>query len=241
MQALLDQNHRYLGDRFAITIAAGLTDYQRRARSGVLDSNTRAVIAANPFLGQEMTRAFPPLVQAMREGASIAARFHNPVVLTGKQVTLAAVEHNRPDAELFHFAGHGFSNAGNGGLLMSPGPGGVERAAVLDGAAMAQQDWSRCRLAVLSACSTGTGETRGPVNPESLVRGLLWAGVSRVVATRWNMDSETGEKFIDRFYTRLLSGEEVARALQRAGASLSNDPSTAHPYFWAGFQSFGTR
>jgi CHAT domain-containing protein len=181
------------------------------------------------------------LVQALREGASVAQRFRNPVVLTGQQVTLTAVERHRPDAELFHFAGHGFSNGGNGGLLLSPGGNDVGRVALLDGARIAQQDWSRCRLAVLSACSTGTGETRGPVNPESLVRGLLWAGVARVVATRWNMNSDTGEKFIERFYAGLLSGEEVARALQKAGAPLRDDPSTSHPYFWAGFQSFGAR
>jgi CHAT domain-containing protein/predicted negative regulator of RcsB-dependent stress response len=243
MAALMDENHRYLGDRFAITVATGLADYQRRARSGALNSRSRALIAASPSLGQDMERAFPPLVQALREGESVRARFHNSVVLKREQATLAAVEQHRPGAELFHFAGHGFSNAGNGGLLLAPGENGVGRVAVLDGTSLAQQDWSRCRLAVLSACSTGTGEaqTRGAVNPESLVRRLLWAGVGGVVATRWNMDSETGEKFIERFYTGLLSGQEVARALQEAGTVLRDDPATSHPYFWAGFQSFGTR
>jgi CHAT domain-containing protein len=106
---------------------------------------------------------------------------------------------------------------------------------------MAQKDWSRCRLAVLSACSTGTGEARGPVNPESLVRGLLWAGVARVVASRWNMDSETGAALMERFYDRLLSGDDVAKALQRAAQSLRENAETSHPYFWAGFQNFGAR
>jgi len=111
----------------------------------------------------------------------------------------------------------------------------------LDGARMAQQDWSRCRLAVLSACSTGTGEARGPVNPESLVRGLLWAGAARVVASRWNADTQNGALFMDEFYTGLLSGKDVAAALQLAARRFRQDPATSHPYFWAGFQSFGTR
>jgi CHAT domain-containing protein len=241
MQALMDENHRYLGDRFAITVAASLADYQRRAKSGTLNSGSRALVAASPSLGNDMERAFPPLVQALREGASVAARFRHPVVLIGAQATLAAVERHRAEAELFHFAGHGFSNAGNGGLLLSSEANAPGRVAVLDGASIAHQDWSRCRLAVLSACSTGTGEIRGPVNPESLVRKLLWAGVTRVVATRWNMDSDTGEKFIDRFYSGLVSGQDVARALQHAARSFRDDPATDHPYFWAGFQSFGAR
>jgi len=84
-------------------------------------------------------------------------------------------------------------------------------------------------------------EARGPVNPQSLVRGLLWAGVARVVASRWNMDTETGVPFMDRFYTSLLSGDDVATALRDAARRVREDPATSHPYFWAGFQSFGTR
>jgi CHAT domain-containing protein len=241
IQALMDENLRYLGDRFAIAIAAGLGDYQRRATAAPVNAGVKALVVANPALGDEATRTFPPLGRTMSEGRSIAKRFRGSVLLTGEQATLSAVEQHRPAAELFHFAGHGFSNGGNGGLLLSPGEGDPEGAGVLDGARMGQQDWKRCRLAVLSACSTGTGEEKGPVNPESLVRGLLWAGVARVVASRWNVDSERGEQFMDQFYTELLSGKDVSVALQLAARRLREDQATSHPYFWAGFQCFGTR
>ena len=124
---------------------------------------------------------------------------------------------------------------------MAPEENGSAETGVLDGKRLAAEDWSRCRLAVLSACSTGTGESRGPVNPESLVRGMLWAGIARVVATRWNVDAEASVLFMDRFYDALLSGAGVAPALQRAALRLRENPATNHPYFWAGFQSFGTR
>jgi len=94
---------------------------------------------------------------------------------------------------------------------------------------------------VLSACSTGTGEARGTVNPESLVRSLLWAGVARVVASRWNMDTQAGVPFMDQLYTSLISGEETPAALQHAAQRLRRDGATSHPYYWAGFQSFGAR
>ncbi|SPE35325.1 conserved hypothetical protein [Candidatus Sulfopaludibacter sp. SbA6] len=241
MQALMDENLRYLGERFAIAVAGGLADYQRRATVGPVSADATALVVASPALGDETSRTFPPLAGTMREGRSVVKRFRGSVLLTGEQATLGAVEHYRPGIELFHFAGHGFSNAGNGGLLLSPDEGDSEGAGVLDGARMAQQDWSRCRLAVLSACSTGTGEARGPVNPESLVRGLLWAGAARVVASRWNADTQNGALFMDEFYTGLLSGKDVAAALQLAARRFRQDPATSHPYFWAGFQSFGTR
>jgi CHAT domain-containing protein/tetratricopeptide (TPR) repeat protein len=247
MQALLDENSRFLGERFAIGIASGLEDYRRRAATGpVLASGPvvaggKVLVVADPTLGPETSRAFPPLVQTMREGADIAARFRGAVLLTREQATLAALQQHGPHAELLHFAGHGFSNAGNGGLLLAPGEGGSAEAGVLDGKRLATENWSRCRLAVLSACSTGTGESRGPVNPESLVRGMLWAGIARVVATRWNVDAEASVLFMDRFYDALLSGAGVAGALQRAALRLRENQATNHPYFWAGFQSYGTR
>jgi CHAT domain-containing protein len=241
MQALVDANSRYLGERFAITVASGLDDYQHRSEAGPVTASGKALDVADPVLGKEKGLAFPPLAQTMREGQAIAARFHRSVLLTREQATLAALELQRPDTELLHFAGHGFSNAGNGGLLLAPQGSNDPDAGVLDGKRIAGEDWSRCRLAVLSACSTGTGETRGAVNPESLVRGMLWAGTARVVATRWNVDAESGVAFMDRFYDALLSGACVATSLQHAGQVLRESERTSHPYFWAGFQSFGAR
>ncbi len=240
MQALQDEGSRYLGDRFAISVASGLVDYQRRVLVEPVQVDAKALVVASPALGKEAVRTFPPLSRALREGRTVAGRFTRPVLLAQKDATISAVERELPAAELFHFAGHGFSNADNGGLLLAPGDGssGVD---VLDGKRLARQHWNLCRLAVLSACSTGTGETRGPVNPESLVRQLLWAGVARVVASRWNVDAETGALLIDGFYEELLSGADVAVALQRAARRLRTNMATSHPYYWAGFQSFGSR
>ena len=196
VQALMDPGFHYVGERLGITIAAGLVDYQHRAAAGPVESGARALVVADPALGPEMAKAFPALPGTMREGQAVAERFRGSVVLSGREATLSAVERHRAGAGVFHFAGHGFSNAGNGGLLLSPGPDNSRTAGVLDGSTIAQQDWSLCRLAVLSACSAGTGEARGTVNPDSLVRSLLWAGVARVVASRWNVDTQAGVTFI---------------------------------------------
>jgi CHAT domain-containing protein len=241
MQALMDENSRYLGERFAITVSNGLADYQNRKRVGPVNADLNALVVTNPALGEETAKTFPPLAGTMREGQSVAKRFRTSALVTGPGANLTAVEQHRPAAELFHFSGHGFSNGGNGGLLLSPDEKDSDGAGVLDGTRLANQDWSRCRLAVLAACSAGTGEAGESVNPESLVRGFLWAGVARVVASRWNMDTETGALFMNQFYSELLSQADVAAALQSAARRLRGNKPTSHPYYWAGFQCFGAR
>ncbi|HTS63453.1 MAG TPA: CHAT domain-containing protein [Candidatus Acidoferrales bacterium] len=240
MQALMDEHFRYLGERFAIAVAGGLADYQTRLEAGPVDADRKAVVVANPVLAGDTVRTFPPLRGSMREGQAVAAIFRGSVLLSGTGATIPALEEHRREAEVLHFAGHGFSNGGDGGLLLSPVASRPEDAGVLEGNVITGQDWSRCRLAVLSACSAGTGEARGPVNPDSLVRRFLWAGVARVVASRWNVEDEGGP-FMEQFYADLLSGKDAAAALREAARQVREKKSTNHPYYWAGFQVFGSR
>lgn len=239
MQALQDERSVYLGERFPIAIATSVADYQQRTASGILSRGAMALVIAAPTLGEDMTRTFPPLPGAQREGHAVAAFFTRKVLLTDRQATIESMEQYRPRAELLHFAGHGFSNAGNGGLLLSPGENATEGAGVLNGLRVSEQNWSRCRLAVLSACSAGTGESNGAVNPESLVRGFLWAGVNRVVASRWNVPDNSF--LMDRFYRELFSGNDTATSLQHAARQIRKEKETSRPYYWAGFQTFGSR
>jgi CHAT domain-containing protein len=239
--ALQDRNQRYLGEKFAIVTSSGSADYLRRTARGGITSASRALVVANPALGGDMAREFPPLPHAQAESRSVASRFRSALVLEGRDATLENLEQHGAGVELLHFAGHGFSNSGNGGLLLAPNQDESLGADVLDGKRLAGQDWSKCRLAVLSACSAGTGETQGHVNPESLVRRLLWSGVARVVASRWNVDSQAGADLMDAFYAALANGSEVPAALRQAAGRLRGNESTHHPYYWAGFQTFGSR
>jgi CHAT domain-containing protein len=239
--ALLDEQDRFVGERFSTVVASSVADYSSRLRSGPVDCSSRSLIVANPLLGAGAAASFPPLHQAEKEGRVVASRLVSATLLSGREATLGALDQHRASTALLHFAGHGFSNAGNGGLILAPPPGSALPFDVLDGSRLADQDWSRCRLAVLSACSSGAGESAGPVNPESLVRRLLWAGASRVVAGRWNLDAESSFSLVDRFYSALGKGRDVPEALQLAAREVRDNPATAHPYYWAGFQTFGSR
>lgn len=44
----------------------------------------------------------------------------------------------------------------------------------------------------------------------------------------------------ENFYTRLLQGQRAPAALADSERALRSNPSTAHPYYWAAFTSFGS-
>jgi CHAT domain-containing protein len=239
LQALVDADGRYLGERFPIVVSRGLIAYQERKGLKPLTRASPALVIADPALGGDMIKTFPPLEEAAREAREIAALFPRGRLLAGKTSTLEAITVARRDVELFHFAGHGVSEEADGGLLLSPSREDSAGAQLLKASRLAGEDWSHCSLAVLSACSTGTGERNSFVNPESLVRGFLNAGVGRVIASRWNVDTEATAGFVRRFYESVLSGAVPSSALRQASEALRSRPPTAHPYYWAAFQLFG--
>ena len=120
--------------------------------------------------------------------------------------------------------------------MLAPSDGGNDDFTLLRSADLRRQDWSRRRLAVLSACAAAAGETRGAHNPDSLVRALGRAGVSRVVASFWTVDSFPTSDLMKEFYASLANGEGTAQALRRAQQQIRNrNPAWNHPYYWAGF------
>jgi CHAT domain-containing protein len=164
--------------------------------------------------------------------------FSGTRLLSGKESTLEGLDGERRRAALFHFAGHSIATGGDAGLLLASSTEG-EAGYLLKGSRVQSQDWRACSLVVLSACSTGTGERHGFTNPESLVRAFLNAGAGRVVASRWNVDTNATAGFMRQFYQSILSGNLPVIALRSASETLRKNPATAHPYYWAAFQLFG--
>jgi CHAT domain-containing protein len=143
-------------------------------------------------------------------------------------------------ATMMHFAGHGISNGGFGALLLVPPVEDSQRIELLTAEEIEKLKLSKLSLAVLASCSSGEGENSGSVDLDSLVRGFIKAGTRRVIAARWNLRADKTADMMGPFYTRLLEKMPPAKALQRAALEIHANPSTAHPYYWAGLQLFGT-
>ncbi|HZL11950.1 MAG TPA: CHAT domain-containing tetratricopeptide repeat protein [Prolixibacteraceae bacterium] len=97
------------------------------------------------------------------------------------------------------------------------------------------------RLAVLSACETGTGKLQKGEGVMSMARGFIYAGCPSIVMTLWQVEDKSGVKIMDDFYYYLSKGKRKDVALRMAKLKHLNnsDPLTAHPHFWLGYVSIG--
>jgi CHAT domain-containing protein len=95
-------------------------------------------------------------------------------------------------------------------------------------------------LVVLSACQTGLGRQIKGEGLIGLVRGFMYAGAPRVVASLWKVDDSASADLMARFYEKMLKDNEtVPAALQHAQIEMSHEKRWSSPYFWAGFEMQG--
>ena len=91
-------------------------------------------------------------------------------------------------------------------------------------------------LVVLSACNTALGK---PVKGEGLVgivRGFMYAGAKRVVASHWKVDDEATGALMGRFYVEMLKqNRSAAAALRQAQLAVREQQRWQSPFFWAAF------
>ncbi len=97
------------------------------------------------------------------------------------------------------------------------------------------------RLAVLSACETGTGKLQKGEGVMSMARGFIFAGCPSIVMTLWQIEDKSGVQIMEDFYNYLSKGKRKDIALRMAKLKhLENsDPLTAHPHFWLGYVCIG--
>lgn len=217
----------------------GLTEYLKRRGASPVSRASRLVLYGAPAVPKELTSWYPALPESRREVDELARLFSNAVVRTGTDATPAALDADIGSAELFHFAGHGSSNGGNGALVLAPADPSRPYSGLLTADRIARQDWHECRLAVLSACSTAPAGTARRMGQNSLVQSILSAGTVRVVAAHWKVDSESTRALMSIFYSYLLQGVPAAESLQRAERDTRSKPGTSHPYYWGAFEIFG--
>jgi CHAT domain-containing protein len=97
----------------------------------------------------------------------------------------------------------------------------------------------KARLAVLSACETGSGRILSGEGVLGLSSAFLGAGVPVVVASLWPVDDRVTTILMERFYEGLSRGNDPATALAVAQTAVQSRPATAHPFHWAGFVVVG--
>ena len=93
---------------------------------------------------------------------------------------------------------------------------------------------------VLSACDTALGEEIEGEGIVGIVRGFMYAGSKRVVASLWQVADAATSELMDRFYVEMLAnGLAPSDALRRAKLHIMSQRKWHHPYYWAAFSFQG--
>ena len=226
-EALIDEHGGYLGDRYSFTISFGL-NYLAAARPWrALTTQSHALVVGDPS-----SSSWPVLPAAELEARDVAAFFKSPQLLLRGDATYSAIARRLPEADVFHFAGHGMVSANAAGPLLA----GSE---LLDVFKLGALDLRKVNLVVLSSCASARANAGTFSDVDNVARALVSAEVPEVVASRWMVDSSSTELLMKEFYMHLLDGKGVSDSLRFAAATVRAQPSTVHPFYWASFAVFG--
>ena len=234
-QVLQDEEGGYLADRHPVLYSPAFRYLTLlRSKTRRIDAEMKALVVASA--AGSIADGLRPIPDVLREAKGVAQRFAGAELLIEQEASLRSVLRDLPLTEVFHFAGHTGSRDGRVGLLLDTDRARSEPS-VFDSSVVDHMTLPDLQLAVLSACSTEAASDSSIRGSASLARAFLRKGVPSVLATRWNVDSESSTAIARTFYDRLLSGEAVAQALAGAEADLRQRYS--HPYYWAGFEAWG--
>ena len=188
----------------------------------------------------------PRLAATRQEADAIVATV--PPALALKRVGFdasrtAALGSELAQYRIVHFATHGVfdnENPGLSGLILS----------LYDDKGQPQDGFLRlhdiynlqlpAELIVLSACNTALGKQVKGEGLTGMVRGFLYAGSQRVVASLWKVDDVATGELMKRFYVEMLQmNRSPAAALRQAQIAMWQQDRWRPPFYWAAFSMQG--
>jgi CHAT domain-containing protein len=210
VEALKSPEGWYFGQKYPVTYSPG---YIRESKlRQPLQEAPHSVLLVNA------------LGTAKSESKKLIEMFPGTGVLDDPGMTAGDLASKLASSELFVFIGHGKS----GKLIL-------ENNQTLKSQDFPSKSLSQMELAVLAACSTGLAPPTSQLDTSSLVSAFQAGGTPRVIASRWDVDSNTTTELMISFYSHLKNGTSVPRALFEARKEIFRNPNHRHPYYWAGF------
>ncbi len=232
-QALVDEEGKYLIERFPITYvpsATALAAIGQKSASGA----GRLLALGSPAT----TRSVPDLPFATSEVQGIARHFQNAQVLMGAAATEAELKRRASDQDILHFACHGELDPAlplYSGLALAPGDGE-------DGQLELHEIFGldlRAELAVLSACKTAVGRFSRGDELVCLARSFLYSGCRSVLASLWSVPDESTGILMGHFYEQIAQGKPRDEALRASALKMIRTGRHHQPYKWAAFCLMG--
>jgi CHAT domain-containing protein len=230
----LNDGGQALVDKFSLRQlpSASVMKYMRQSNLGAPGvSLDRMLILGNPDLRNPEL----DLPGSQIESEKLASRFSVKNLLLREKASRVAFSALAPNAPYIHVASHGKFNAARplqSGLLLAAEQGVSGQLTVSDLYAMELN----AEMVTLSACETGLGAVANGDDVVGLTRGFLYAGVSTVIASLWQVDDEATAFLMLSMYEHLRQGDR-RNALRRA--QIETRAKYPHPYYWASFYLTG--
>jgi CHAT domain-containing protein len=201
------------------------------------------LVAGNASSAAHRIAGLGPLPRVSDEVDRVAGLYPSARVLLGEAVTEPDFLRLARSSNVVHFAGHALVNDSRPGfaaLLLAPSPNG-QGDGVLYAYELLQQRLGATRLVVLSACNTQSSVAKQALGLGGIVRPLIGAGVSGVVANMWPIEDFAAEQVMTRFHRHYVHGAGAAEALAAAQRELLHGPDRLmrDPAHWSGFEVFG--
>ncbi len=221
----------------------------RFTRTESLDAAPGAPLVVRPELSPAMTRRYP-FLEALPAGVDeveiVGAHWQNARNLEGADATKARLLALWEVAPVIWFTSHVVRDPEipiNVFLPLSPDSAGGAAAEYLETVDVLRADLSRCRLAVLSACSSGAPFHETDRTAPGLGAVFLDAGVETVVDTRWGVWDHEAAAFMERFlhHLALENGDAVCALAAARREAAARDGGARHPFFWGSWTVSTTR
>jgi len=231
---------KYVGEEFIIRYVVGTGKEICRPEMASLAHGKNFVYAPATNAGLEVRRLGDGLREAKTVRGLIGAK-----IRIGPGATKDSLRQDvRQPFNILHIASHGFRTQRRPReqclVLRKRVPEGVEAGIDLLTSSEVRAMRARGRLVVLSTCDSAAG-VADLQQPQSISRAFLAAGVTEVIASRWQVDDAATFEFMKVFYEQLAAGRDAATALRSTRAVMirgSNLLPLKNPYFWAAFADF---
>jgi CHAT domain-containing protein/tetratricopeptide (TPR) repeat protein len=243
-QALQSGPDRYVLDDANVSYTPSLTILRELRSRAQPIAEKRIVAFGNPVDVNGLNKNFASLIEAEKQTYALQNLYGGKAAIFNRSAAGEAAF--RREAEkgfsTLHIASHGILDNNsplNSYVLLAP-----DQADGDDGRLEAWEILEmnlKSDLVMLSACETARGEARAGEGLVGLAWSLMIAGARNVAVSQWKVDAASTTRLTVDFYKSLNKPIATTKpaALREAALKLRRTPSTAHPFYWAGFVLIG--
>jgi CHAT domain-containing protein len=222
LEGLKTPGGAYFGEKYSVVYSPGLWTEQLLRSPGAI-GQTQSL-----FLLDATHSGYLPGMDVER--TFIAKTFPKSRVVDAENANWGNLRPEVAASQIFHYMGHGRPSRTGTDLVLNPKES-------LGAADFTPDRFAHSEMVVLAACSSGRSGKEGLQDNQNLVHSFLVAGVPRVIASHWDVDSGSTSQLMVSFYRHVLTDRTVAEAMLDARRDVLEK--TPHPYYWAGFSVTG--